>query len=234
MTERIEVPAPAGPLAADLAVPAGTGPWPGVVVVHDAFGLGDDVRNHLRRFAEHGILALAPDLYSRGGMVRCVRSVMRSLSRHSGPAVDDLLACRDALAHRPDCTGRVGIAGFCMGGGFALVMAPKGFDASAPFYPSIMRDYSFLDGGACPVVASYGGRDPVNVGNGPRLEKTLQTAGIPHDVKVYPGIGHSFANDLPGQPFLRVVGFGHDAASTDDAYRRVLAFFDTHLGAGDD
>ena len=152
----VEVPTPAGSIPAALAVPAGQGPWPGVVVVHDAFGLTADIRRNAARFAERGFLALAPDLYSRGGAVRCVRTVLRALAQRRGQAVDDLQAARALLAERQDCTGRVGIAGFCMGGGFALVMGTQGFDVSAPFYPSIMRDYGFLDVGTCPVVASYG------------------------------------------------------------------------------
>ena len=225
----VEVPTPAGPIPAALAVPVGQGPWPGVVVVHDAFGLTADIRRNTARFADNGYLALAPDLYSRGGAVRCVRTVLRALAQRRGQAVDDLQAARALLADRADCTGRVGIAGFCMGGGFALVMGTQGFDVSAPFYPSIMRDYGFLDAGTCPVVASYGRKDVLNIGNGPRLENVLQRNGVPHDVKVYPDVGHSWANELPGQPLLRIVGFGHDADTTDDAYRRVFAFFDTHL-----
>jgi carboxymethylenebutenolidase len=225
----VEVPTPAGPIPAALAVPVGQGPWPGVVVVHDAFGLTADIRRNTARFADHGFLALAPDLYSRGSYVRCVRTVLRALAQRRGQAVDDLQAARALLAERQDCTGKVGIAGFCMGGGFALVMGTQGFDVSAPFYPSIMRDYGFLDAGTCPVVASYGRKDVLNIGNGPRLENVLQRNDVPHDVKVYPDVGHSWANELPGQPFLRIVGFGHDADTTDDAYRRVFAFFDTHL-----
>lgn len=225
----VEVPTPAGPIPAALAVPVGQGPWPGVVVVHDAFGLTADIRRNTARFADHGFLALAPDLYSRGSYVRCVRTVLRALAQRRGQAVDDLQAARALLADRGDCTGKVGIAGFCMGGGFALVMGTQGFDVSAPFYPSIMRDYRFLDAGTCPVVASYGRKDVLNIGNGPRLENVLQRNDVPHDVKVYPDVGHSWANELPGQPFLRIVGFGHDAGTTDDAYRRVFAFFDTHL-----
>ncbi|MDY6995948.1 MAG: dienelactone hydrolase family protein [Actinomycetota bacterium] len=228
----IDVSTPTGPVGAALAVPPGEGPWPGVVVVHDAFGLSDDIRRNTARFADNGFLALAPDLFSRRAYVRCVRAVMRSLARRSGEAVDDLDAARDALAARADCTGKVGVAGFCMGGGFALVMSTKGFDASAPFYPSPIRNYDFLADGSCPVVASYGRRDVLNIGNPPRLETVLDRAGVPNDVKVYPRAGHSFANELPAQPLLRIVGFGHDAEVTDDAYRRVFDFFATHL-AGD-
>lgn len=226
-----EVGTPTGPIPAVLAVPSEGGPWPGVVVIHDAFGLSDDIRRNTARFADNGFLALAPDLFSRGSYVRCVRAVMRALARRTGEAVDDLDAARATLAQRPDCTGRIGVAGFCMGGGFALVMGTKGFDASAPFYPSLMRDYGFLADGSCPVVASYGRRDILNVGNAPRLKETLDRAGVDNDVKVYPEVGHSFANELAAQPLLRIAGFGHDEAVTDDAYRRVFDFFATHLAA---
>jgi len=225
---RITVPTPDGPLPADLAVPEGTGPWPGVVVVHDALGLSDDIRHNLQRFADNGFLGLAPNLYARGG-VRCVVSTLRAVQRRSGQAIDDLSSARQFLADRDDCTGAVGIAGFCMGGGFALIMGSKGFAASAPFYPSIPPRYDSLLEGSCPVVASMGRRDVLNRGNGPKLKAALDAKGIPNDVKTYPSVGHSFANELPAQPVLRVVGFGYDEAVTEDAYRRVFAFFDEHL-----
>jgi carboxymethylenebutenolidase len=225
---RISVPTSGGPLPGDLAIPDGVGPWPGVVVVHDALGLTDDIRDSARRFADNGFLALAPDLYSRGG-VRCVVSTMLAVQQRDGKPIDDLLAARDLLVGRADCTGVVGVAGFCLGGGFALIMASKGFDASAPFYPSIAPMYGSLVEGACPVVASFGRRDPLNPGSGPRLEKALNRLNIANDVKTYPGVGHGFANVLPAQPILRVVGFGYDAEATDDAYRRVFAFFHEHL-----
>lgn len=227
---RISLSAPAGPLPADLLVPDGAGPWPGVVVVHDGFGLSDDIRNNARRFADHGYLALAPDLYARGGL-RCVAATMLAQQRGHGPAVDDLNAARRLLADRADCTGRVGIAGFCLGGGFALVMGSKGFDAAAPFYPSLVTSFARLAEGSCPVVASFGSRDPLNIRGGQRLTRALVDGGIAHDVHTYPGVGHSFANELPAQPLIRIGGFGYDAAVTADAYRRVFAFFDAHLGA---
>ena len=226
--QRISIQRPDIAMRADLAVPDGPGPWPGVVVVHDAFGLTEDNRTNLRRFADNGFLAVAPDLYARGG-VRCVVRTIMAVQRRSGPAVDDVLAARDLLVARSDCTGAVGIAGFCMGGGFALVMASKGFGASAPFYPSMAPFYDSVAQGACPVVASFGRRDPINPGNGARLERALNHHHIPNDVKTYAGVGHSFANDLPGQAFMRIAGFGYDEEVTEDAYRRVFAFFGEHL-----
>ena len=108
--------ASASQLKAYLAVPpVGTGPWPGVVVVHEAFGLTDDTRQQADRLAAGGYLALAPDLFSAGGAVRCLRSTFRTLARGEGPAFDDLAAARSWLTGRSDCTGSVGILGFCMG-----------------------------------------------------------------------------------------------------------------------
>src|SRR3954452_17350402 len=115
-----------GEVKAHLATPpVGTGPWPGVVVLHEAFGLNDDIRQQVDRLAAAGYVAVAPDLYSAGGAWRCIRATFRSLTTGSGKAFEDIEAARAFLAARPDCTGRVGVIGFCMGGGFALLTAAR-------------------------------------------------------------------------------------------------------------
>lgn len=225
----IRIDAPAGAIDGVFEKPRSEGPWPGVVVVHDLLGISTDIRNITRRVADAGFLAVAPDLYSRGGKVRCVQRVMREMLLRQGDSVDDILAARDVLTERSDCTGKVGVVGFCLGGGFALVMSPKGFDAAAPFYPSIPPMYDRIVDGGCAIVASYGKRDPINPGNASRLRKQLERKGIAHDIKEYPGAGHSFANELAAQPLARIVGFGHDAEATEDAFARVFAFFGNHL-----
>lgn len=229
--QTITVDTPNRPLEAQLQVPPGDGPWPGVVLVHDLRGPRPEIRDSMRRFADGGFVVIAPDLYTRGGAARCVTRTLYSMLTRKGPAVDDLAATRNLLAARPDCTGQVGIAGFCMGGGFALVMGTKGFDASAPFYPTLPPVYESIARESCPVVASFGSRDVWNPGSGPRLRRALDRHDVSNDVKVYRGVGHSFANDLPYQPLQRIIGFGSDAHATDDAYARVLAFFEQALGS---
>ena len=226
----IEIDTADGPIDALLSVPEGKGPWPGVVVIHDAFNYVPDSKLVSARIARAGYVALSPNMYARGGRARCVMRVMRELLTKRGRAVDDILAARDHLQALPECSGQVGIAGFCMGGGFALIMSPKGFGASAPFYGTpLPRQLSETLDGACPIVASFGGRDPLGVGASNKLHEVTAAKNITADIKSYPGVGHSFANKNPGQPLARILGFGYDDAATEDAWSRVFAFFGEHL-----
>ena len=204
-----------------------------MVVVHDAFGLTDVTRTHADRLSAAGYLALVPDLYSRGGMLRCVKATFSSLMSGLGQPYRDLDAVRSWVAGREDCTGRVGVIGFCMGGGFALMTANRGFAAAAPNYGPLPKDLAAALDGACPVVASYGARDRLLRGAAAVLEAGLAERGIPHDVKEYPGAGHGFLdrfNTGPATPLLRVAGFGYHQPSAEDAWGRILRFFAAHLG----
>jgi carboxymethylenebutenolidase len=184
----IEIDTPAGPIDALLDIPEGQGPWPGVVVVHDAIGYGSDKESINARIARAGYIALTPNLFARGGWARCVIKVMRDLSSKRGPALDDVLAARDHLQALPQCTGRVGVAGFCMGGRFALVMSPKGFGASAPFYGTpLPQELSETLDGACPIVASYGGRDLTGKGAPEKLQAASPTATADCGIRLRPG-----------------------------------------------
>jgi carboxymethylenebutenolidase len=229
--------APRGELPGHLATPAAAGPWPGLVVIHEAFGLNDDLRGIADRLAEHGYLALAPDFFSGGGSkLACVRAAIRELNAGAGPTFDAIDAARRWLAERADCTGSVGVIGFCMGGGFALLAAPRyPFGAASVNYGRVPDDAERVLGGACPIVASYGGRDRGLRGHPERLERALTTLGVEHDLKVYPDAGHSFLNRNRGVAAFvlgKVFGVGYSGPSAEDAWRRILAFFGTHLRAG--
>jgi carboxymethylenebutenolidase len=202
-----------------------------VVVVHEATGLNSDIIGHTKRIAEAGYVALAPDLYSSGGMLRCLRATFRALRTGRGPAVDDILAARAWLAARPDCTGKVGVIGFCAGGGFALLLAARGFDASAANYAPVPQDTHRVLSGACPIVASYGGKDRIFRDAPAGLTDVLQDLGVEHDVRVYPEAGHSFMNRHRLAPLTRLVGIGYEEAAAEDAWTRILEFFRHHLSS---
>jgi carboxymethylenebutenolidase len=217
----------------------GAGPWPGVVVVHDAFGLTDDTREIVDRFASTGYVTVAPDLYGPGraagsGRLACMRSAFAELQQGAGPVVDAILAARDTLIARPDCSGAVGVAGFCMGGGFALLTAPRGFEVAAPFYGQLPEPLPEALRGTCPIVGSYGSRDRILPDAAPKLRRALADLDVEYDVREYPEAGHGFANRLPfgpAAPLLRVMGLGYHHDSAADAWQRVFAFFATHLSA---
>ena len=225
-----------GELSAYLAVPRTAAPWPGVVVIQDALGLTDDIREQADRLAAAGYLSLAPSLYSGRG-IRCVIATLRASRSGEGPAYGDIDAARRWLQARDDCTGRVGSIGFCMGGGFALLSAPR-FDASSVNYGEVPTDATDRLVGACPIVGSYGGRDRTLPGRAERLRKALTELGVSHDVKEYPDAGHSFLNRInvgPGlDQVLRFTGFNYHHSSAEDAWRRILVFFDRHLAAATD
>ena len=225
---------PAGEVRAYLALPAGTGPWPGVVILHELLGVNADIREHADRLAGRDYLALAPDLFSFGGpRLGCVLAAFRALSRRSGAAFQAIEVARAALAERADCTGRVGVIGFCMGGGFALLAAPRfEFAAASVNYGVVPRDAETLLRGACPIVAAYGARDAFLRRAPERLEAALAANGVEHDVKQYPDASHSLLNRHRGRvPLLvdRVTGIGYHEPSARDALARIDAFFDRHV-----
>jgi len=219
-----------------LVRPTAEGPWPGVVMVHEAWGLDDVLRHQAERLASAGFVVLAPDLFGEGRRLRCMISTFTALRARSGLPFDLIRGMRDRLLDDCQVNGRVGVIGFCMGGGFALLLAADGFDASSVNYGMVPEDVDEVLRGSCPVVASYGGRDSRLVKDVPRLRAALAANDVPYDLEVYPTAGHSFLNHAPNgprlvRPLLRLSHVGPDPVAAADAWRRIEAFFGEHLRA---
>mgnify|MGYP002075361827 CR=1 FL=1 len=196
-----------------------------VLVIHEIFGLNDNIRDITRRFAEQGYAALAVDLYSGGGnRALCVLRVFAGLMARplNNRGLGDLQRAVDWLQARPEVdAGHIGAVGFCMGGGYALGLACVDGDvrAASVFYGQAPRPLSTV-ARACPIVGSYPANDPMTRGDAVKLERALEQFGVPHDIVVYPGAQHSFFNDQ---------GPTYQPEAAADSWRRTLAFFAQHL-----
>ena len=240
-TERSETIALEGgePMRALLTLPEGEAPaagWPLLLAIHDAFGFSDDIRRIARRFAENGYAALAPAVYDGAGApFLCVVRTFRDLQARKGAAFERIEAARAHAAALPEIDGdRLGVTGFCMGGGFAIFFAARGgLKVCAPYYgdtPSHAEQLRDI----CPVVAGFGALDKQFAAQGERLERHLTELGVQHDVKIYPDVGHSYMNDFGEGAMAALMRrtplhAGYDEEASEDSWRRMLGFFSEHL-----
>lgn len=235
MTE-VKLATPRGEMPAYLATPGGEGPRPGVVVIHDALGMSTDVRKQADWLASEGYLAVAPNLYYWGRRLKCLISTVRLVER----PLSELDATRRWLGVHERCTGKTGVIGFCMGGDFALMMAPRrhGFSASSVNYGGATKEVERALPDVCPIVGSFGAKDrwPGLRRVPDRLESMLTAAGVEHDIKMYPDAGHGFLNDhepaeLPVwvKAIAKLAAASYHEPSARDARRRIIHFFDAHL-----
>jgi carboxymethylenebutenolidase len=223
-TETVHIPGGTPNLSAYFALPPGAGKFPGVVIIHEAFGLNDNIKDIARRFANEGYAALAVDLFAGRNQIVCMfrffgGMFLNSLN-HSG--IRDLKIALNYMENHPAVdSGKLGAIGFCMGGGFAIAWActDSRLNVIAPFYGTLPRPADAL-ARLCPVVGSYPEEDWTKNG-AVRLEAELSKNNIPHDIKIYPGAKHSFFNDTSRN---------HNAEASADAWQRTLAFFKEHIG----
>ncbi len=207
-----------------LARPDGEGPFPGVIVIQEWWGLNDNIKDIAQRFAGEGYAALAPDLY-RGKVTSEPDEAMKAMmATDMNRASKELTKAADWLATQPYTHGRgIGATGFCMGGGLALTLACDStrIKAVAPFYganPSPIDKVSGIQG---PVFGVYAEHDDW-AGRVVReaLESALKQHGKQFETKTYPGTEHAFFNDT------REV-YRPEAAK--DAWEKMLALFGENL-----
>ena len=207
-----------------IATPDGSGPHPGVVVIHEAYGLNDHIKDVTHRFAEAGYVALAVDLFTDRNRAVCMARYMTgmllgSVNRYG---INDLKTALTYLAKdRTVDAQRLGAIGFCMGGGFAIAWActDSRLKAIAPFYAANPRPLEAVNR-ICPVVGSYPEKD-FTASAGRALDTALDQFNIAHDIKIYPGAKHSFFNDR---------GSAFDKSAAEDSWTRVMTFFGEQIG----
>jgi carboxymethylenebutenolidase len=212
-------------VSAYLAVPDSGGPHPALVVIHEWWGLNDWVKEQAQKFAEQGYVALAVDLYR--GKVAYDPNLAHELSRGlpQDQAIRDLKAAFNYLASRPDVRkDKIGSVGWCMGGGFSLLLAVNESKLAACVvnYGSMPTDKDEIQRIQAPVLGSFGAEDrgipPSAVA---AFEDAMKAAHKSIDVKIYEGAGHAFEN--PNNKL------GYREAAANDAWVRTLDFLNRTL-----
>lgn len=205
---------------------AATAPLPALLVVHEWWGLNDNVRMMTRRLAGEGYVALAVDLYRgrTGDTPDAARALMGEAMASPDAGVANLRAgftfLREAQ-HAP----KLGVVGWCFGGGWSLQAAlalPERVDAAVMYYGRVVTDPARLGALRAPLLGLFGADDRgIPVADVRQMESALRGLGRDVTIQVYEGAGHAFANPS---------GEGYRAAAADDAWRRTTTFFAQHLG----
>lgn len=224
--EYVEYPSPQGygKLRGYLVKPAkAEGKLPTVLVVHENRGLNPHIEDIARRLALDNFIAFAPDaLFPLGGYPGD-----EDQARELFPKLDqaktrqDFIAAARVLKTLPEGNGKVGVVGFCYGGGIANYLATQlpDLDAAVAFYggqPSA-EDAAKIK---APLLLHYAGADErINAG-WPAYESALKAAGVNYEVYIYPGVQHGFNNDTTPR---------YDAEAAKAAWERTIAFFNANL-----
>jgi len=212
-----------GGMESYLAKPDGDGSFPGVIVIHEIYGLNDNIRDISRQFAEQGYVALGVDLFSNRNRMVCMMQVMHGMLIRplNNSMLDDLKSAVAVLQKQPDVdANRIGAVGFCMGGAYALQLAitDKGMKAASVFYGANPKPLEAV-AEACPIIGSYPDKD-FTTQAARELETSLTKYNVPHDIKIYDNTQHSFYAQQR-TPF--------EVDASKDAWLRMLSFFKEHL-----
>jgi carboxymethylenebutenolidase len=224
MTTRIQLQSRSGEtIDADLALPAGETPAGAVIVVHEWFGLNDDIRSHTDRLAAAGFIALAVDLY-RGQVATDAQKAMALVTElQTTQAVEDIAGAMTYLREQPRANGKIGITGFCVGGAMALAAACQldGLAAVVPFYGLPLPRYADWTKVTAAVQGHYGAKDgSIPVAKVEAVKQALEAAGKSVEIHFYEA----------GHAFMRTGGENYDEASAQAAFERMGGFLRAKLG----
>jgi carboxymethylenebutenolidase len=225
-TETVEYESPqgTGKMKGYLARPAtATGKLPGVLVVHENRGLNPHIEDITRRVALDNFVAFAPDALTPLGGYPGEEDKARELfsKLDQTKTREDFVAAAGYLKGRPDCTGKIGVVGFCYGGGIANMLATRVPDlgAAVPFYGGQARAEDVPNIKA-PLLIHYAEKDErINAG-WPAYEAALKANSVNYTVHIYPGTQHGFNNDTTPR---------YDEAAAKLAWQRTIDFFNKNL-----
>ena len=220
----IDIPGSAAGLKGYLAKPRDGQKFPAVIVVHENRGLNPYIEDVARRLAIANFIAFAPDgLTSVGGYPgddEKGATLFMQVDRNK--MTEDFVASAKWLKARPDSTGKLGVVGFCYGGGIANTLAARlGGDlaAAVPFYGAVPPPAEIAKIKAA-VLAHHGELDTRLAATWPDYDKALSAAGVPHEGYIYPKANHGFHNDTTPR---------YDEAAAKLAWGRTLAWFNKYL-----
>ncbi len=224
----VEYPSPKGygKLRGYMAQPAkAMGKLPTVLVVHENRGLNPHIEDIARRLALDNFIAFAPDaLFPLGGYPGDedkARELFGKLDQ--AKTREDFLAAEDVLKHLPEGNGKVGVVGFCYGGGIANFLATRVPDlaAAVPFYGAqpTAEDAAKIK---APLLLQYAEKDERITSGWPVYEQALKAAGVQYQAYIYPGAEHGFNNDTTPR---------YDEAAAKLAWKRTIDFFNKYLRA---
>jgi carboxymethylenebutenolidase len=228
-TERVTVPSPNGngSIKGLLARPAsaGTNKLPSILVVHENRGLNPHIEDIARRLAVDNFMAFAPDgLTSVGGYPGDDDQGGQLFGKvDRAKMAEDLYASAVWLKSRPDSTGKLGVTGFCFGGGIANALAVRmGPDlaAAVPFYGGAPMTADVPKIKAA-VLVHHGGEDARLVAAWPEYENALKAAGVKYEGHIYPGAVHGFNNDATPARYNK--------AAADAAWKRTIEWFNMYV-----
>jgi carboxymethylenebutenolidase len=208
-----------------LSIPSDDAPWPGLIVIHEWWGLDPQTKSIADRFAAGGYVAFAPDLY-HGELARLGdgQSAAALAQKYAPGAPSGLETVYDAFKRLPDCTGRIGSVGFCFGGRMSLELGiSRPLDAVCTFYGGSMQQlFDRLGSLKSPVLGLFGDKDvSIPVGTIEQFDLLLDQIGVTHEVIVYPDSGHAFFRD--SDPCV------YKPEASRDAWIRVTKFFADNL-----
>jgi carboxymethylenebutenolidase len=224
-TETVEYDSPqgTGKMKGYLARPAAAGKLPGVLVVHENRGLNPHIEDIARRVALDNFVAFAPDALTPLGGYPGDEDKARELFQKLDQTKtrEDFVAAAGYLKGRPDCTGKIGVVGFCYGGGIANMLATRLPDlgAAVPFYGGQARAEDVPNIKA-PLLIQYAEKDDrINAG-WPAYEAALKANKVNYTAYIYPGTQHGFNNDTTPR---------YDKAAATLAWQRTVDFFKKNL-----